>query len=168
MIYPFITDAKAKCCYDHFFPTGRACMRTDLSVRAAHMGGMRVDVHVREQVLAMDYPAEAGRKPTPLEVLLASLAGCAANTLNLVLRRNMGAAVNSMEVEARAERRAEHPTVLTEIELVYHLGGEALDPQTVDRAVRIAEDQLCPVLNMLRAGTRIRSSWVLAGASVHG
>jgi uncharacterized OsmC-like protein len=168
MIYPIITEAQAKGCYDLFFPTERACMRTDLSVRAAHMGGMRVDVHVRDQVLAMDYPAEAERKPTPLEVLLASLGGCAANTLNLVLCKKMGAAVVSIEVEARAERRAEQPTVLTEIELVYHLGGQGLDPQTVDRAVRIAEDQLCPVLNMLRTGTRIRSSWVLVGASVHG
>jgi putative redox protein len=132
------------------------------------MGDMRVDVHVREHVLAMDYPAEAGRKPTPLEVLLASLAGCAANTIHLVICKKMGAAVDSIEVEVRAERRAEHPTVLTEIEVVYHLGGEALDPQTVDRAMRIAEDQLCPVLNMLRPGTSIRSSWVRAAASVQG
>jgi len=143
-------------------------MRSDLSVRAVHMGDMRADVHVREHVLAMDYPAEAGRNPTPLEVLLASLAGCAASTLNLVLSRKMGAAVDSLEVEVRAERRTEHPTVITDIEVVYHIGGEGLDPQTVDLAVRIAEDQLCPVLNMLRPGTSIRSSWVREAASVHG
>ena len=143
-------------------------MLTDLCVRAVHMGDMRVDVRVREHVLSMDYPAGAARNPTPLEVLLASLAGCAANTLNLVLSTKMGARIDSLEVEARAERRVEHPTVLTEIELVYHIGAEALDPQTVDRAVRIAEDQLCPVLNMLRPGTAIRSLWVTEAASVHG
>jgi len=135
-------------------------MRTDLCVRAVHLGDMRVDVHVREHVLRMDYPAEAGRNPTPLEALLASLAACAANTLNLVLCRKMGIKFESLEVEARAERRVEHPTVLTEIDLEYRLGGEALDPLIVDRAVRIAEDQLCPVLNMLRPGTTIRSSWI--------
>jgi putative redox protein len=149
-------------------------MRSDLCVRAVHQGDMRVDVHVREHVLAMDYPAEAGRNPTPLDALLASLAGCAANTLNLVLCRKMGIKLESLEVEARAERRLDHPTVLTEIELIYRVGGAALDGQMVDRAVRIAEDQLCPVLNMLRAGTTIRSSWVEseatvgAGASVSG
>ena len=143
-------------------------MRTDLCVRAVHLGDMRVDVRVREHVLSMDYPASAARNPTPMEVLLASLAGCAANTLNLVLSMKMEVRIESLEVEARAERRVEHPTVLTEIELVYHIGGEALDPQTVDRAVRIAEDQLCPVLNMLRPGTAIRSSWVAEAASVHG
>jgi uncharacterized OsmC-like protein len=116
----------------------------------------------------MDYPAEAGRKPTPLETLLACLAACATTTLNLVLCRKMGARLHGLEVEARAERRTEHPTVLTEIELVYHLVGEALDPQLVERAIRITEDQLCPVLAMLRPGTRIRSSWIADQALVHG
>jgi uncharacterized OsmC-like protein len=49
--------------------------------------------------------------------------------------------------------------VLTAIELVYHLRGEALSADEVERALRIAEDQLCPVLSMLRPGTEIHSSW---------
>lgn len=134
-------------------------MRTDLLARAVHLGDMRVDVHVREHVLKMDYPAADGRDPTSLEALLASLAGCAANTLHLVLCRKLGAKVESLEVEARAERRVEHPTILTAIELIYHLRGEALEAATVERAVRFAEDQLCPVTAMLRPGTQITSSW---------
>ena len=106
-----------------------------------------------------NYPAVQGKNPTPLEVLLASLAACAGNSLSLVLCRKMGAKVDSLEVEARAERREEHPTVLTAIELVYHLRGEALSADEVERALRIAEDQLCPVLSMLRPGTEIHSSW---------
>jgi len=143
-------------------------MHTDLRVRTVHQGGMRVDAQVREHVLRMDYPAEEGRYPTPLEVLLASLAGCAATTLRLVLAK-FGTRVDGLEVEVRAERRAEHPTVLTEIELTYQLtSSEPLERQTVDRAVRVAEDQLCPVLAMLRPGTRIVSSWVSKSVSVHG
>ena len=129
-------------------------MRSDLSVRAVHLGDMRIDVRVREHVLPMDYPAVQGKNPTPLEVLLASLAACAGNTLSLVLCRKMGAKVDSLEVEARAERREEHPTVLTAIELAYHLRGEALSADEVERALRIAEDQLCPVLAMLRPEPR--------------
>ena len=134
-------------------------MRTDLSVRAIHLGNMRIDAHIRDQVLPMDYPAAPGASPTPLEVLLASLAACAGNTLHLVLCRKMGVQLESLEVEARAERREDHPTLLTKIELVYHLRGEELEPEIVERALRIAEDQLCPVLAMLRPGTEITSSW---------
>lgn len=136
-------------------------MRTDLTVRAFHLGGMRVVVHVRDQVLQMDYPVQPGGLPTPLEMLLSSLAGCAANTLALVLSKKMGAHVHSIEVEVKAQRRSEHPTVLDAIELVYCLRGDALDPLAVERAVRIAEDQLCPVLAMLRPGTGISSTWQL-------
>jgi len=71
----------------------------------------------------------------------------------------MGAKVTSLQVEARAQRREEHPTVLTAVELVYHLRGEELAPEIVERAIRIAEDQLCPVLAMLSPGTEISTSW---------
>jgi putative redox protein len=134
-------------------------MRVDLSVLARHFGEMRVNVDVRGHNLSMDYPATGGKDPTPLEVLLASLAACAANTLNMVLCRKMGAKVTSLDVEAKAQRREEHPTLLTKIELVYHLRGDGLAPEMVDRALRIAEDQLCPVLAMLRPGVEIGSSW---------
>jgi uncharacterized OsmC-like protein len=134
-------------------------MRADLSVRAVHLHDMRIDVQVRDQVLAVDYPAAPAKQPTSLEMLLASLASCAGNTLYLVLSRKMGASVASVEVEANAERRNTHPTVLTAIEMIYHLRVDALEAGVVDRAIRIAEDQLCPVLAMLRPGTEIRSSW---------
>lgn len=136
-------------------------MRTDLSVRAVHLGDMRSDVYVRGNVLSMDYPAEGDNSPTPLEVLLSSLAACAANTLNLVLCRRMNARLDSIEVEAKAERRSEHPTILTDIELLYRLRGEDLTAETVERALRMAEDTLCPVYAMLKPGTRISSSWQL-------
>jgi putative redox protein len=141
------------------FPKERLLVRTDLSVRAVHRGEMRVDVQVREQLLQMDYPAAQGASPTPLEALLASLAACAANTLHLVLCRKMGVKIESLQVEASAQRRHEHPTILTAINLVYRLRAESLASETVERAIRIAEDQLCPVLAMLRPGTQIISSW---------
>jgi putative redox protein len=134
-------------------------MRTDLTVRAVHLGDMRIDAQIREHTLSMDYPAGHGAYPTPLEVLLASLAACAANTFNLVLSRKMGVKIASLEVEAKAQRSEEHPTVLTAIELVYHLRGAELAQEMIDRAIRIAEDQLCPVLAMLRPGTEISTSW---------
>lgn len=136
-------------------------MRSDLSVRAAHRGGMRVDVNVRGQILRMDYPAAGDSLPTPLEVLLASLAACAANTLSLVLDKRMAIHPASLEVEAQAERRTEHPTVLTEIELIYRLRGEPIDSQVMANAIREAEDHICPVLAMLRPGTSISSRWIM-------
>lgn len=136
-------------------------MRPDLSVRAVHLGDMRSDVYVRGNVLSMDYPAEDDRGPTPLEVLLSSLAACATSTLYTVLCRKMKASLDSIEVQARAERSSTHPTVLTDIELVYTLRGDGLTADTIERAIRMSEDTICPVYAMLKPGTRIVSSWQL-------
>ena len=133
-------------------------MKADLTVRAVHLRDMRIDVYIRNRVLPMDYPSLEDADPTPLEVLLASLAACAGNTLNLVLCRKMEARPELLEVEAIAQRREEHPTVLTAIELTYRVRGEGLARETIESAVRIAEDRLCPVLAMLRPGTKVTSS----------
>ena len=68
---------------------------------------------------------------------------------------------SALSLAAAAQRRQEHPTVLTEIELLYRLRGDELDAETVRQAIQVAEDMLCPVLAMLRPGTQIRSSWRL-------
>jgi uncharacterized OsmC-like protein len=135
-------------------------MRSDLVVEAVHVADMRVDVRIRDQTLPMDYPIKPGGGATPLETLMGSLAACAGNSLNAVLVGRMRAEVETLSVEARAERRKEHPTVLTAIELVYRLRGKSLDSAVVERAVAAAE-ALCPVLAMLRPGVQIATSFRL-------
>lgn len=108
----------------------------------------------------VDYPLEPGDPGTglrSLELLLASLATCAGNTLGLVLGR-MDQPFKGLEVDARAERREEHPTVLTAIILEFTVHGPGLDEATVARALTVAETQLAPVWIMLKEGTSITTS----------
>lgn len=135
-------------------------MRTDLIVQAIHVADMRVDVKIRDQTLSMDYPIKPGGGATPLEALMGSLAACAGASLYAVLVGKMRAEVEALRVEARAERRKEHPTSLTAIELVHHVRGNALDSAVVARAVAVAEG-LCPVMAMLRPGAPIATSFRL-------
>jgi putative redox protein len=140
-------------------------MRNDLVVEAVHVADMRIDVRIRGETIAMDYPIKPGGGTTPLEGLLGSLAACAGNSLHAVLTRQMRAEVEALSVEARAERRKEHPTVLTAIELLYRLRGRSLDPALVARAVAAAE-VLCPVLAMLRPGVQIATSFRLDARTI--
>ncbi len=71
----------------------------------------------------------------------------------------MNVPVDSLEVDATAVRRDEHPTVLTSIEIVYSLLGSGLTSEVVEHAVNLAEKKLCPVLAMLRPGTQLASRW---------
>ena len=138
-------------------------MPSELTVHAVHEGEMRFTATAGDHAVTFDYPlspGQTGAGPTPLQMILASLAVCSGSTLGLVLRR-MGQQVEGLEVHARAQRRDEHPTVLTEITLEFEVRGTDVDAPLVQRALTIAEEQLCPVWAMLKAGTPITASFRL-------
>jgi putative redox protein len=135
-------------------------MPTELIVHAEHQGDMRWSAAAGGHSISMDYPIPAGpgEAMKPLEVLMASLAGCAGNTLVLLLKRS-GQPVSAMSIDIRAARRDEHPTVLTEITLNFAIAGTGIDPAIVERAMAQSEEHLCPVWAMLKPGTSIKSTF---------
>ena len=136
-------------------------MQTELVVRAVHEGGMRVRASDSAFDVLMDYPMGSGESlagPTPLTMLLASLAACSVNSVMAVLNR-MHQPVADLIVEAHATRSTEHPTVLREISLAFTVKGDAGDPAAVSRALQLSEERLCPVWNMLKANTPIEAGF---------
>jgi putative redox protein len=139
-------------------------MTTELILRARHQGGLRVLAETDRHSVPTDYPLKPGQDTagmTSLELLLAALATCSANGVMLVLHRRLGLAVTGLEVEVRAQRREEHPTVLTRIDLHFRIQGPVFDEEAVAKAIHTAETQLCPVWVMLSAGTPIGTSFTL-------
>jgi putative redox protein len=136
-------------------------MPSQLSVHAVHHGGMRVTATTRDFALNMDYPLQPGEKGEglrPLEVLLASLAGCSVNTLVSLLRRTEQP-VHGIEVDVRGTRSDGHPTVFTDIALEFVVRGRDVDAGAVERALLAAEQYMCPVWAMLQGGPRIIASF---------
>jgi len=136
-------------------------MTNVLSIHAVHQGGMRVVAGSDKHQVVMDYPRQpedAAEGLTPLQMLLASLAGCSASTVSLLLKK-MNQPFTGLEVEARAFRRHEHPTVLTEISLEFLVKGSGVAPESVAQALKASEERLCPVWNMLKCGTPIKASF---------
>jgi putative redox protein len=96
-------------------------------------------------------------------MILTSLAVCAGSTLALVLER-MKQPFTGLAVDALGKRRDEHPTVLTEIHLDFVITGSDTDPDRVTQALKVAEDQLCPVWAMLKSGTPITTAFRIVAA----
>jgi putative redox protein len=142
------------------FPDWEAVMPKELSVRAIRNHGMCFTASTGEHSVCLDYPLGPGATggPTPLEMLLSSLAVCAGSTLALLLDR-MRQPFTGLAVEARGTRRDEHPTVLTEIVLEFIVTGRDTQPERVTQALKMAEEQLCPVWAMLRDGTPISTTF---------
>jgi putative redox protein len=121
-----------------------------------------------EHKVTVDYPlpgvpgAQGGLQGmTPLRLLLASLAGCSGSSVAALLRRD-GQPVDRVEVEARGQRREEHPTVITDIALDFTVYG-GVDPARVEHAIALSESTICPVWAMVKAGTPITSSFTVTG-----
>ena len=132
---------------------------TELVIEAAWRGGMRVTAGDGEHEVTIDYPLEAGQQVaglTPLKLLLAAVAGCAGNTVALLLQKREQP-LEALELTVRGPRRQEHPTVITSIDVEFVLHGAGLDPEVVRHCIALADEKLCPVWAMIRPGTPISS-----------
>jgi putative redox protein len=135
-------------------------MPTELVVQADYQGGMKLTAGDGEHTVTIDYPLEPGQPVaglTPLKLLLASLAGCAGNTVPMLLAKR-GQPVRGLEVTARGQRRDEHPSVFTRIDVEFVLHGD-LDPEVVEHCITLADERLCPVWAMLRPATPIATTY---------
>lgn len=86
--------------------------------------------------------------PTPMENVLLSLAGCSGMDVIAILRKQRQP-VEGLDVHVRGQRRDEHPTVFTSIQIEYVVHGQEVDPAAVERAIGLSRDRYCPVWAML-------------------
>ncbi len=135
-------------------------MPTELRIRATHEAGLRMRATNGPHTITTDYPVSPQDQPAgfkPMELLLVSLASCAGSVVASLLAR-LHQPVGGVEVEARGQRRDEHPTVFTTIALEFIVRGSGVEPAAVERAIAHA-DRLCPVWAMLKPGTQLTTTY---------
>ena len=99
----------------------------------------------------MDAPiVKDGEKcaPSPMEMVLFGLIGCAGIDVKLILGKSKKD-ISKLEVQATAERRDEFPRVFTAIHLHFIVSGENIDEKSVARAVKLSAEKYCSVSAML-------------------
>jgi putative redox protein len=109
-----------------------------------------------------DAPLTHGGEETalsPMENVLASLAACSSFHVLTVLKK-MRQNVKEYSVEATAERReSPPPRVFTKIHLKYVVKGPHINPEAVEKAIRLSEEKYCSVGGMLKKAVEITSSY---------
>ena len=96
---------------------------------------------------------------SPMEFLLAGVAGCTAVDVVLILQKQRQK-VSGVEVEANGVRAAEPPKVYTDVELVYVVRGEDIDPVAVERAISLSEEKYCSASStFIQAGVTMHSTY---------
>jgi putative redox protein len=95
---------------------------------------------------------------SPLELLLASLAGCSGQVVVGLLKR-MGQDVRGLVVRAHGLKNDVHPTVFTSIGLDFEFRGGRIEGPSVENALALSEDRFCPVWVMLKASVPITAKY---------
>lgn len=130
-------------------------------VRAAEEGERyRTVIRVRDHEVVSDEPRERGggdTGPTPVELLLGSLAACKVITMRLYAeRKGWPLASTSVEVRHRQEKRPREGggfDRLDRFEVAYRIEGEGLDEAMRTRLLEIADK--CPVHRILEGDVEI-------------
>ena len=121
-------------------------MRIDLE----WSGGSRYSVTTPSGArVPLDREAKAG--PSPMEGLLASLAGCMAIDIVVILER-MRALPERLTGSVAGERAEEPPRRFTRIRLEFTASGGAVSSARMERAVRLSFEKYCSVLHTLDEG----------------
>ena len=90
-----------------------------------------------------------GEGLTPMELLLAGVAGCIGIDVTMILNRYLEK-INKLHIRAEGVRCEELPTKFTEIKVTFDLEGE-VDAHRVWRAIHLGHQKYCAVSASLNA-----------------
>lgn len=133
-------------------------MAQELEIRARHVAGLQfiAETETGHTVLLDTHEHNTG--VTPMEMLLASLAGCSGISIISILQKKQQN-VTHYEVRVHGKRAETHPQVFTEITVEHILTGHNIKPAAVERAVELAETRYCSVSVMLSKVVQLKHSY---------
>ncbi|KIL41829.1 peroxiredoxin [Gordoniibacillus kamchatkensis] len=103
-----------------------------------------------------------GKGATPMELVLAGLAGCIGIDVTMILNRFLES-IRHMEIVADGARKEEMPTGFTAIELTFKVDGD-IEGFRIWKAIELGHKKYCAVSDSLKAD--IRYKVVLNGEEV--
>lgn len=95
---------------------------------------------------------------SPMELLLAGLAGCTGADVVSILEKKRKSLEN-LVIKVRGKRADEPPRVYTEINIIYLLWGEDLDARSVEQAIQLSHEKYCSASAMLGCRAKIEFSY---------
>lgn len=112
------------------------------------------------QPVLIDYipPHGDGNGYTSLELFLLSLSSCLGSSLLSLIRRG-GKTVNGLKIDSKGYRKTGHPTSFKMIEIKVYIKSSNVESVDVDKAIKVSEDMLCPVWDMIKGNVEVNVSY---------
>ena len=117
------------------------------------------------QPVLIDYvpPYGDGNGYTSLELFLLSLSSCLGSSILSLIRRG-GKTVKGLKIESKGYRKEEHPTSFKTVEIKIFIKSSNVESIDVDKAIKVSEDMLCPVWNMIKGNVEMNVSYEIEKA----
>ena len=107
---------------------------------------------------AIDTKGDRKSAPTPLEMLLVSVAACmAADVISILEKKRQ--VVTDYKVEISGDRREEHPRAFTKFHIHHIVRGRDVSEQSVAQAVELSDTKYCSVAATVRPTAEITTSF---------
>lgn len=106
-------------------------------------------------------PIGDGQGYNGLELLLMSFAGCSAAAIAFLLRR-MGKEIAGLTVHAKGIRRDQPPIKFEKIFLEFIVDSRDVRDADIQRAIRLAEESICPVWQMIKNNVEVTAGYKIA------
>ncbi len=133
-----------------------------VQVQATYDAAMRFEVKSSAgHTIMLDKEHVAGYGP--MEMLLASLAGCSGISIISILQKKQED-VKHYEVRVQGVRAETYPQVFVEINVEHIITGHHIRSASVERAIELAETRYCGVSIMLGKVTKLTHSYKLIEA----
>lgn len=95
---------------------------------------------------------------SPMELLLAGMAGCTGMDVIDILRKKRQA-VSGLEVKVEGKRAETHPMVYTDIQVTYLVRGKDISQKAVEDAIHLSETKYCGAGVMLGKTAKINTRY---------
>ena len=92
------------------------------------------------------------------DLLPLSLIGCSSHDVITILQKQRQS-VSDLQVTAQSERDSEAPWRFRKIHVHYKVVGRGVDPQKVDKAIQLSQEQYCGVYVTLKDAVEITSDF---------
>jgi len=130
-----------------------------MKTKCTWLSGMAFESQFESNNVIMDATKEVGgesKGPTPKELVLAGICGCTGMDVVALLKK-MRVPFDSFFIHAEAEKTTGHPSVFSEIKLLYSFTGS--DPKLSEKAkqsIELSQTKYCGVSAMIAKSAPIK------------
>jgi putative redox protein len=112
---------------------------------------------------AVEVSGGEGKGVSPVDAMMASLAGCSGmDVISILRKKKQNVTSYRMEVEGeRGKPTGEYPNPYTKMTIKHYLKGENLDEKAVKRAIELTDEKYCTVLATLREEVEVKTEYEL-------